>query len=249
LERLRDVLLSHPSVGVAITNYVDHCDGRPYRRARGTRVVGAGPEVATSRFRNFSFISGVILLRDRAQAHHTNKWDGSEMYQMFLGCRIIAEGYDLLEIDETAICKGITLPGEYVDSYASRTALHPCPLRARPIPLGQMGRLVYDAVRPYAGFRRADLAIRVFLQILLFTYPFWIVEYRRVQSWKFAAGICLGMRPHKVLCEVQLPLYYRALLRVVYFIVSCAGLLTPISLFDVCRPKFHDLAKSLFQRT
>ena len=32
-------------------------------------------------FGNVSFVSGVILRRDRAVAHATSGWDGAEMYQ------------------------------------------------------------------------------------------------------------------------------------------------------------------------
>ena len=45
---------------------------------------------AVRAFRHFSFVSGVVLDGPAARKMATDKWDGSEMYQMFLGCRMIA---------------------------------------------------------------------------------------------------------------------------------------------------------------
>jgi hypothetical protein len=95
-----------------------------------------------------------------------------------------------------------------------------------------MGGLVYDAVRPEAGPTSAALGTLIFVQIIVFTYPFWIVEYRRVQSWKYAAGICLGMRPRNLLEGVDLPLWRAALLRLIYAGVTAAGLLCPIRVYS-----------------
>jgi glycosyltransferase involved in cell wall biosynthesis len=248
LARLHEVLAAHPDAGVAMCNYEDFDGGKVWRRVFQTGVAGAGPEIAVSRFRNFSFIGGVVLQRDRALAHRSAKWDGSEMYQMYIGCRILAEGYGLLEIEDVLVRRDIAVPGEIVDSYTRRPRVRPCPIVERNIPLGQMGRLVYDAIHPIPGTPRGLGGDKVFLQILLFTYPFWILEYRRVQSWKFAAGICLGMRPRNLLYQVKFPMLESSILRTVYLLVTCAGLFTPLVLFDMFQPKLHAFAKSLFQR-
>lgn len=245
LERLHEVLKDREAVGVVITNYQNCADGRIFRRARASGIFGQGPDTAANRFRDFSFVSGVILRRDRAHAHATTKWDGSEMYQMYVGCRILAEGFALLDLDEVMIDQGIQIAGETVDSYARRPRLQPCPIQERPLPLGQMGRLVCDAIAPYAGRRAAVLYVKVFAQILGFTYPFWIFEYRRVQSWRYAVGICLGMRPRRILAGVALDWRARTLLRSLYAAVTGTGLLAPVWLFSSLQPALYRLAKSL----
>jgi glycosyltransferase involved in cell wall biosynthesis len=247
LAELKSLLLAYPNAGVVITNYEEYASKRFFRRVSSEGVAGSGPALAGKCFRNFSFVSGVLLRRDRCHAHATARWDGSEMYQMYLGCRIIAEGYDVLEFPKVCIRQGIQLPGESVDSYARRPKLNPCPVVERKIPLVQMGRLVYDAVRPHSGSHSAQLGARIFLQILLFTYPFWILEYRRVQSWKYALGICLGMRPRYLLEQVRFPVLHQLFLRAVYVMVTFAGLVVPVSVFDVYRPKLYRFAKSVFQ--
>jgi hypothetical protein len=246
LRKLLDQLSAAPNVGAVVTNYVGGDDQRVSRRVRSRRLTKGTPMLAAQRFRNFSFVSGVLLRRDRALAHATAAWDGAEMYQMFLGSRIIAEGYELLELEDVTVVHGLQIRGETVDSYASRPRVCPCPITERPIPLGRMGALVYDAIRPFAA-GSSVWAAAIFLQIILFTYSFWIVEYRRVQSWPFAAGICLGLRPGRQLQGVPMPCLYRALLDASYLIVTLAGLLIPIKIFDRLRPRFYDFAKAVLQ--
>jgi glycosyltransferase involved in cell wall biosynthesis len=248
LERLQQEIANRSSIGVVVTNYEEYEGGRQYRRVPRTAIVSCGAAVAASRFRNLSFVSGVILRRDRAQAHATDRWDGSEMYQMYLGSRIVAEGFDLLEIDQVSVRKGISIPGDSVDSYAARPRVWPCPVVERITPLVQVGGLVFDAVSPYAAGRLKALGVRIFLQLLLFTYGFWIVEYRRVQSWKYAVGICLGMRPKNVFRHLPLGWPRRVFLCSVYGMVTGAGLLLPIVVFDSCRSRLHAAAKSIFCR-
>jgi glycosyltransferase involved in cell wall biosynthesis len=248
LARLRELLLQHPEVGLLVPNFADFVGGRVTRRVRGTGVLGRGVEVATSRFRNLSFVSGLVFRTDLAKAHATDKWDGSEMYQMYLGSRIIAEGHELLALDEVVVLKDILLAGESVDSYANRPRLSSSAIVERRLPLVQLGQLVDDAIRPHAGRRAPVLAAKIFLQILMFPYPFWIIEYRRVQSWRFAAGICLGMRPRNLLAGVRFNPLHKAFLCSVYLFVTCVGLLTPIAAFDYCRPHLYAISKSLFQR-
>src|SRR5205807_627633 len=104
-------------------DYQDFASGQRARRVRRTENCGPGPHVAVGHFRNFSFVSGVVLQTDRAQALVTNKWDGSEMYQTFLGCGMIASGVALLELERVLVRKDIRIPNQRVDSYAARPRL------------------------------------------------------------------------------------------------------------------------------
>ena len=247
LAEIHAILSPHENIGVAITNYRDFDGTTLYGRVRRPGVLAGGPALAASRFRNFSFVSGIILRTDCAQRLATDDWDGSEMYQMYLGCRILAEGYDLAEIDLVAVLFGIRIPGEEVDSYAMRPRLKPCPLIERRLPLVEMGRLVVAAVAPFAAPRASRINTSIILQLLLFSYSFWVVEYRRVQSWKFAAGICMGMRPRNVCRGVELSVFHSGLLRVVYVATTAAGLVIPLWCFDNSRKLLYKVAKMAFQ--
>jgi len=116
LERIWAQLQKHNWPEVAITNYQELASGRVFRRICNTGIVGSGPEIAANNYRNFSFVSGILLDRELAHKHVTDKWDGSEMYQMFVGTRMIAAGGRLLGIAEVLVGKDIQIPGESVDS-------------------------------------------------------------------------------------------------------------------------------------
>lgn len=245
LAELHNTICCFEPIGVAITNYAAFTTGERYNRMKRTGVLGNDPTTAIRHFRDFSFVSGVILERERAQAFATTRWDGSEMYQVFIGCRMIAEGAVLLGIDQVAIRKDIQITGEHVDSYAQQPKLKPCPIVERRIPLVSMSRLVMDAIEPYipASSKQSTFE-KIITQILLFTYPFWLVEYRRVQSWQYALGIALGMRTRNLIMDFYLNPIQRLRLNLIYGIMTLAGLFVPIKLFRFSYPWLYSFAKS-----
>ncbi len=247
LSRLKYLLEPHPEVGVAILNYEEYAERIRYRRAARTATCAGGPDIASIVFRNLSFVSGVVLRRDRAVANTTAKWDGSEMYQMYLGCRILAEGYDLLEVSDFAIRKGIALRGETVDSYAAKAVEKRCPIIERPIPLARLAGLVCDAIEPHCQNRRMLLSAKVYGQVICFTYPFWILEYRRVQSWRYALGVCLGMRPRNLFAHHRPPFVSQLFLSALYGITTTVGLTLPSKLFFANLSMLHRAAKAAWR--
>ncbi len=244
LEELMADLRNLEGVGVAITNYEDFATGKPFRRIGRNGLLGRGPEVAVEHFRDLSFLSGVVLNRERARKNATSHWDGSEMYQMYIACRTLAQGDALLGVKRITVRKDIVLHGENVESYATRPRLKPCPIIERRVPLVEVGRLVSEAVGPYLPHVEKGRAIeRVFRQLLFFTYPFWIFEYRRVQSWNFSAGFCLAMRLKNIARDLDLSPGLRLWLRFLHLSVTAAGLLVPVTLFNRLYPVFYRIAK------
>ena len=231
-------------VGVVIANYEELTDGRIVHRMPVTANLGGGPRVAIQNFRNFSFVSGVVLNGDRARALTTDKWDGSEMYQTYVGCRLIASGLSLLERGGAMVRKDLVVPGEYVDSVATRPKVWPCPVVVRPTTLTQFGRLVADAIAPHAGPAAAQLNEAVLLQHLGFTMPFWLFEYRKLQSRQYAAGVALGLQPSRSAAGVPLG-WRRARVWLVYLAAALGGLALPREWFDAARGRLYRLAKSV----
>jgi Glycosyl transferase family 2 len=245
LEHVVAQIERNAQVSVALTNFEDYASGARVTRTPRRGIAGRGPETAAQTFRNFSFVSGVILRTDAARQHATTRWDGSEMYQVFLAARLIAAGGRLLYIDASAVRKDIQIPGEGVDSYQARPRLQPCPIVTRHLPLGQLARLVADAITPYAEPRqRGRLIERVARQLYLYTYPFWIVEYRRVQSWRYALGVCLGLRPAYSLKGLALSTASRGRLELLFWTTSALALALPVKAFAGLRQKLYRFAKS-----
>jgi len=244
LERLAEVLGRWGFPEVVISNYLELATGTVMRRVRRTGLLGSGPAAAAAHFRNFSFVSGILLERERAQRLATQKWDGSEMYQMYLACRIVAEGGRLFGTDEVLVHKDIQIPGEHVDSYARRPKIPRCRIEERRLPLSQYARVALDAISARVSpAQRGWCARGIFRQVLVFTYPPWLVEYRRVQSWRFAAGIAWGMRPKNLLDSGELGWFVRFYVRLLYLLATLAGLIIPRTLFEALRPWLYYWAK------
>src|SRR2546427_166085 len=204
LESMAIELKAHDFPEVVITNYQELGTQTTFRRMPRTEVIGAGPHVAVNHFRSFSFVSGIFLERILAQKHSTEAWDGSEMYQMFIGSRIIAEGGRLMGVSDIVVLKDIQIPEETADSYARKPAIRNCPIQERRLPLTRYGQVAFEAVAPFVSPReRAWVLRRILAQVLVFTYPPWLIEYRRVQSHKYAMGIALGMRPRNILGGIK----------------------------------------------
>lgn len=236
------------NIGVIITNYSDYRKPKLYRRIHKTGFLGSGTAAAIANFRNVSFVSGVIFETEKALENATEKWDGSEMYQMYLACRILAQGKGVLGIDRVCVKQGIFLEGEQVDSWDSKECEETRRIVERLLPLRFLGRLVTDGIAPFLkGTERNVCVLKVFFQIYLFTYPFWIVEYRRVYSWQYAAGICIGMRPRITLADVAASWYSHLLLRIVYVFVTFGALFFPHKIFKKNHEFFYKISKSTFR--
>ena len=244
LQRISEIVAAHEYPEVVVTNYHELSTGRDFRRVQKTGLIGNGVEAAIGNFRNYSFVSGVILDRALAQKHATEKWDGSEMYQVFLATRILAGGGRLLGVADTIILKDIQIEGEQVDSYARRPRLSHPEIIERKLPLSQLGALVVDAISPCIEERLIDRVARcVFRQLLLYTYPPWLIEYRRIQSWRYALGIALGMRPRNLTTGMHIGWLTKAYIVSLYAVVTVGGLIFPIRLFEYLKPRLHALAK------
>ncbi len=244
LARLAIILKEWRLPEVAIVNYLELGSGTIMRRVNRTAIMGSGPEVALAHFRTLSFVSGILLKRDLAQISATEMWDGSEMYQMYLGSRILAAGGRLLGIDEVLVHKDVQVEGEQVDSYARKPWRDDTGVHEIRLPLCQYARVAFDALLPYLDSeQRSHFAWRILKQVLVFTYPPWLVEYRRVRTWRFAAGVALGMRPRNLLLASELSGRARWHARAVYLAMTLAGLFVPHRLFRTLRPWLYELAK------
>lgn len=244
LARWHELTESYNRPSVITTNFESWADGVVARRVPTTALHVGSPEVAATRYRNVAFVTGVTFDRELAVFHATDRWDGSEMYQMYLMARIVALGGALLEIDESLIRKDIQIRGEEVDSYASAPVLKPCPIVPRQLPLTRIGRVVADAIRPGLEVQeRVQLNARILRQLYTYTFPPWVVEYRRTQSWKYAVGLSLGLSPRYTCAGVNLSAWSRVELGVLHFLGCSSALLVPPWLYYSVRPMLYSLAK------
>jgi Glycosyltransferases involved in cell wall biogenesis len=245
LAQLHRRLESADDVGVVITNFEDFTTGKVTWRMRHDGDCGAGPEAAVRHFRDLAFVSGVIIDRKLCKRFETAEWDGSEMYQMYLGTAAIAGGSRLLAVRASCIRKDVAINGELTTNrYASVQRLKPCPIVPRQPTLALLGRVAAAAILPFVPTHKHSLvSTRIMRQILIFTYPYWLVEYRRVQSWRYSLGVSLTMRPSNSLYRLPLDKLARASLALTYAVSTVAAMIVPIRLFAGAKPLLYRLAK------
>ena len=249
LKNVSELIDKYDYPEVVITNFEEFDTGQVSKRASINRIIGKGPEIAANQFRNLAFVSGLILDTKEAHMIATNKWDGLEMYQMYIISKMIASGGTVLGLNLTTIKKDIQIPDERVDAYSNNNVLNPCPIIERKITTVGYGRLVVDAVSDYLTDDKRDAVFyKIFLQLYLFTYSYWIFEHRRIQSWKFALGVAIGFRPRNVIGDVKLKFWTRWKLKSVYFIVSILCLVIPASIFHSLHPFLYKISRLFFIR-
>lgn len=244
LAYIKDLLDQNAPVAVGITNYHELSTGKDYRRMTRTGIIGAGPEVASASFRHYSFVSGIVMDGASARVAATDKCDGSEMYQMYLGARLIAAGGRFLSIEKICVLKDIQIPGQRVDSYRAKPRISPCPVVERPLPMGRILQTVALGIDSAVSGEVRDRAVAlVAKQLYQFTYPFWIFEYRRVQSFNYALGVYLALRPSVTMKRVDMPFLSRMSSWLIYILAGTLGLITPLRFFDTARPFLYSIAK------
>jgi glycosyltransferase involved in cell wall biosynthesis len=244
LADLADRIAAAGPIGAAITNYLELPGGEVFRRATSDRVVGRGPEAAAACFRSFAFVSGVVLDGEVARASATDAVDGSEMYQMYLAARVLSAGASMLHVDRICVDKDLQLPDERVESFRTVARANPSDYLDRPLTLVAIARTVAFGIETGAG-REALAAVVPHLtgQLYRYTFPFWLIEWRRILPWSSALALYRRLRPAEVCRGLPLARGVGIQLWIQYLIRGMGGLLVPLSIFERLRPWLYRWAK------
>lgn len=227
---------------IVVGNYFPY--GHPteiVRRCTSTGIVGKGPEAALKSYRLFSFVAGILLRRDAFHAHNTDSYDGSVYVQMYLGARIIASGGTLATLDEVVVAKDVTIGGEKANSYLDFLKRENTRIIPQMGGLDQVGRVVCDAILPFVPIaKRADFLVRVYRQLLTFSYAHWLYQYRKDGVYLASVNLALGCSPGRLLRFRKTSWLTRARIWIVYLPVTLLGLLTPVGLLQLIKMRlFH----------
>ncbi|MCB8984695.1 MAG: glycosyltransferase family 2 protein [Ardenticatenaceae bacterium] len=219
---------------VAFANYSDWASGELTRRALSTQILGKGPEMAVQFFRSFSFVAGLIFDQAATHEHETDRWDHSIFYQIYLASRVIASGGVLAALDVNAVRKDVRVDEQHVFNYETKWADAPWSFQPRHTGMESVIRVTVDGVTPLVSAGQRSQTIRqIVQQILTVTYPYWLMEYRRVANWSFAVGVAREMWIGKLLAEYRsLKFTDRLKLWFWYLTATIGGLLLPRGWFE-----------------
>lgn len=245
LELIHNHIERHNDISVVITNYLELTTGKQVRRILKTKKYGTGPTVASSFFRNYAFVSGILFKGEVARGLSTNKLDGSEMYQMYLATSIVSSGGQILGIEDICIQKDLQIKNMQVDSYQNKNKIQKCSLGVKILPMARIFEVIMVGLEgSHYGVKKEENLFIVAKQLYKYTYPYWIIEYRRVQSWCYSFGVYRALNP-LVICSnaYNFSFYSKVKLTALYLAMGIVGFITPIFIFDKIRPALFKFAK------
>jgi glycosyltransferase involved in cell wall biosynthesis len=241
---IHKVITDHPNTGVLITNYRELSSGRTFNRMKFTGPLGKGPSIAATTFRDYSFISGIVMHGPSARALATDLCDGGEMYQMYLGAAIITSGKELTGTQEVCIDKDIQIQGLQVETIKTRPKLTPRWSDRPNLPMMRIFDTVsvgIESVLPEKKLGKYYVAI--LNQLYSFTYPYWVLQYKHLQSFKYTLLFLYCLRPSKLLRNRRLTVLELFHVWAIYLFTGTIALMTPIKLFKAMEPVLYRIAK------
>jgi len=109
-----------------------------------------------------------------------------------------------------------------------------------------VGRVACDAIADCVprGLRQRYV-LRVYAQLLLFTYPYWLLNYRKHNVYRAAVNLALGCYPPNLVRHTRVSLHVKFCLIVLFVVSTAVGLLVPVALLGKLAGWIARLAKGL----
>jgi glycosyltransferase involved in cell wall biosynthesis len=231
----------YPDIGFC--NMVEGVEnGEMIKRASGNRFVGSGVEVAFQYYSCFSFVGGLIYKTDSFRKFNSSKSDGSIYAQIYIGILMVAGGCRLFCMENVFVIKDILMEGIPRGSYKERLAKK---WKDFKIVDGGLPSVIHVVVTAFkdAGFHDQSLLFRSFRRTYLFTFPYWIMDYRQQDAFPEAWGLFRGMSPG---LNSDMPLltgWNRFKIWVFYFISAAASLILPLFILRGLHRYFYGYLK------
>jgi hypothetical protein len=125
----------------------------------------------------------------------------------------------------------VSFPGEEVNSYLDTLAKNNRSLHREFGGLDQVGRLACEAILPHVpAASRQRYILKIYAQLLLFTYPFWLMNYRQNGVYRAAVNLALGCYPPNLVRVADVSLFVRLYLIVLFAGTTMIGLIVPVGL-------------------
>lgn len=240
---LASFLQQHNYPEIGFTNFVEARNTSTIiKRARSTKVIGSGAEVAMNYYSCFSFVGGLIYKKEAFDKFNTSKHDGSIFAQMYLGCLMIASGCRLFSIQEPIVLKDLEeeqIPRKsYLDKIARKWKDY------RKVD-GGMPSVMHVLICAFedAGVLKQENIYRIFKRIYTITFPHWILDYKVNRALPEAIGLVQGMNPARVINFERLTNINKFKIYILYCSLSVGSVLFPASLFKRLKSRLYEFYK------
>lgn len=244
LSRLERFLVENNMPDVGFCNSADYFNSEEVQiRAKNSEIIGNGPEIALKYYSSFSFVAGLIYKKSAFDSVNTIKLDGSIYVQIYLATLIIIRGGNLFTFKEPLVLKDIRVNNDIANSY-----LDTLPRKESEYKILDAGLPSYASVCAMA-FKDAGLNERAFYykvikRIYLFTYPFWLFDYRKNNAMIAAIGLKNGLKLRSFKGYQQFSNFEQFKLKFYYSVSSFLGLNIPVVIFNRLKKFLYQVAKA-----
>jgi len=199
-------------------------------RATCTGIVGQGVQTAVKIFRSFSFVGGIIIKKPLFDKYNSNLVDGSIFFQIYLATKIISSGGIVSSLYDALVLKDIRIANENSNSYLDTLKIKNKKMHAETGGLDQVFNVAYLGIKDSISIKEMSKVVRyIYSQILIFSYPIWLITYRHAGVYKAAINLALGNWPSN-LVKIKLSIWNRFHIYFVYFVTTIGGLFLPTKL-------------------
>jgi len=191
-------------------------------RAIKSKVIGSGVEVALSYYSSFSFVAGIIYKKQSFDTVNTNKFDGSIYTQIYLATLIIARGGRLFTYAEPLVHSDIRINNQIANSYRDSLPKKWEEFKELDGGLPSYAHVVFHALKD-ANPANTNNNYKIIKRIYLYTYPYWLIDYRKNKAHVAAKGLKNGLRLKSFKNLSDLTKVQKLKLKTMHYISSMVG--------------------------
>ena len=244
INRLTLFLENNNFPDVGFCNSADYLDVTNIQiRAQQTSNIGSGIEIALKYYSSFSFVAGIIFKKSAFDSVNTSKLDGSIYVQIYLATLIIIRGGCLFTIKEPMVLKDIRVNNEIANSYLDTLPKAKSDYKVLNAGLPSYANVCAMAFKD-AGLNGTKYYYKIIKRIYQFTYPFWLVDYRKNSALIAALGLKEGLKLKQFKNYKLFSFKEKLKLKSYYTLSTLLGLNIPIFLFERLKKYLYSIAKS-----
>lgn len=237
-------LINNNLPDVGFCNFVEFNNpGFVVKRAKETKVLGTGDEIAFKHYSCFSFVGGLIFKKTTFDKYNTDKHDGSVFWQMYMGVLITASGNQLFSISEPLVLKDLYIDGKFRHSYRDRLLHSWKNFKKTDGGLFAVTEVLISALKD-AGIAQKSKYFRIIKRVYCVTFPFWILDYKSNKSFISAIAIFSGMFPGRNYNLKQINLLQRMMIYVYHSLFGLAAIITPVPVFKMMKNSLYKMMKN-----
>ena len=232
---------------MAFTNLRDFVDAsKVSRRAQQTSILGSGSRVAARVYRCFGCLCGIVLRRSQFERFDTERFDGSIFYQIYLAAKIIAAGGQVASIDSVIVAKDVQVAGQPANSYRDTLRASNARLTPKTGGLDEVGRVACEAILPHTAPRqKSQYILLIYSQLLLFSYAYWLYDYRRLGVYRASMNLAIGCWPPRLIGRSHRTVVSQAALILLYLLVTAAALTCPVGFLSSLTGRMSRISKRI----